>query len=44
VKIGANGIERVYELALNEEEKAQLAKSAEAVRELIGVLKEKAGL
>jgi malate dehydrogenase len=44
VKIGANGIEKVYELALTEEEKAQLAKSAEAVRELIQVLKEKAGL
>ncbi len=44
VKIGANGIEKIYELSLNEEEKAQLQKSADAVKELIDVLKEKAGL
>ncbi|MGD0579712.1 MAG: malate dehydrogenase [Bryobacteraceae bacterium] len=44
VKLGAAGIEKIYELALTEAEKAQLDKSAASVRELIGVLKEKAGL
>ena len=44
VKLGAAGIEKIYQLALTEAEKAQLDKSAASVRELIGVLKEKAGL
>jgi malate dehydrogenase len=44
VKIGANGIEKVYEVALEADEKAQLDKSAAAVKELIDVLKQKAGL
>ncbi len=43
VKLGANGVEKVYELLLNETEKAQLAKSGAAVRELIDVLKQKIG-
>ena len=43
VKLGVNGVEKVYELTLNETEKAQLDKSAAAVRELIEVLKQKTG-
>jgi malate dehydrogenase len=35
VVIGANGVERVVEVSLSPEEKAQLDKSASAVRELI---------
>ncbi|MBZ5602478.1 MAG: malate dehydrogenase [Acidobacteriia bacterium] len=41
VKLGANGIEKVYEIKLNDEEKAMLAKSAGSVQELIDVLKPK---
>ena len=44
VKLGAAGIEKIYELALTDSEKAQLDKSAAAVRELIDILKQKAGL
>jgi malate dehydrogenase len=44
VKLGATGIEKIYELALTDSEKAQLDKSAASVRELIDVLKQKAGL
>jgi malate dehydrogenase len=44
VKIGAGGIEKIYELSLTAEEKEQLQKSAAAVKELIDVLKEKAGM
>ena len=44
VKLGATGIEKIYELALTDSEKAQLDKSAAAVRELIDILKQKAGL
>ncbi|HPT24998.1 MAG TPA: malate dehydrogenase [Bryobacteraceae bacterium] len=43
VKLGAGGVEKVYELSLNSTEKAQLDKSGAAVRELIDVLKEKTG-
>ena len=42
VKLGARGIEKIYELKLTDEEKAQLDKSAGAVKELIGVIKQKA--
>lgn len=38
VKLGTNGIEQIYELNLNEEEKAMLKVSADAVDELIKVL------
>lgn len=38
VKLGANGIEHIYELNLNDEEKAMLKVSADAVDELIKVL------
>jgi malate dehydrogenase len=35
VKLGAEGVEQIVQLALSEEERAQLQKSAEAVRELV---------
>jgi malate dehydrogenase len=44
VKLGSNGIEKVYEVALNADEKAALDRSAAAVQELIDVLKQKAGI
>ena len=37
--IGAAGIEKVYEVKLTAEERAALHKSAEAVRELVNVIK-----
>ena len=39
VKLGAGGIEKIYEIQLTEAEKALLSKSAAAVRELVDVLK-----
>lgn len=39
VKLGRSGIEQVIELELTPDEQTQLAKSAEAVRELINILK-----
>jgi malate dehydrogenase len=44
VKLGAKGIEKIYEVALLDGEKAALAKSAGAVQELVDVLKQKAGI
>jgi malate dehydrogenase len=44
VKIGALGMEKIYEVKLEADEKAQLDRSAAAVKELIDVLKEKTGL
>ncbi len=41
VKLGANGVENIYEIKLTDEEKAMLAKSAGAVKELVDVLKPK---
>ncbi len=41
VKLGANGIEQIYELKLAADEKAKLDKSAAAVKELIDVLTQK---
>src|ERR671923_63667 len=38
VKLGADGIEEIVELDLSDEERAQLQASAEAVREVVGVL------
>jgi malate dehydrogenase len=38
VKLGAGGIDEIVELDLSEEEKTELARSAEAVREVVGVL------
>jgi malate dehydrogenase len=39
VKLGANGVEKVIEIKLLDEEKAALDKSADAVRELKELLK-----
>lgn len=41
VKLGANGIEKIYEVKLNEDEKAAMKKSAAAVQEMVDVLKPK---
>jgi malate dehydrogenase len=39
VKLGAGGIEKIYEIKLTSEEQAMLKKSADAVQELVDVLK-----
>ena len=41
VKLGAGGVEKIYEFQLTSEEKAMLAKSAASVQELVDVLKSK---
>jgi malate dehydrogenase len=41
VKLGAAGIEKIYEIKLTDEEKAKLKKSADSVQELVNVLKTK---
>jgi malate dehydrogenase len=41
VKLGASGIEKIYEVKLSEAEQAMLAKSAASVEELIDILKKK---
>jgi malate dehydrogenase len=41
IKLGANGIEKIYEIQLSDDEKAALHKSADAVRELVDVIKSK---
>jgi len=41
-KLGSDGVEKIYEVKLEADEKAALDKSAAAVKELIDVLKEKA--
>jgi len=38
VKLGSKGIEQVLELDLDDDEQAALQKSADAVREVVGVL------
>ena len=38
VKLGRAGIEEIYEVGLDEDEQAALAKSADAVRDVVGVL------
>jgi malate/lactate dehydrogenase len=38
VKLGAEGIEEIIELDLSDEEREQLRASAEAVRDVVGVL------
>ena len=38
VRLGAGGIEEILELDLSDEERAALNASAEAVREVVGVL------
>ena len=42
VKLGARGIEKIFEVKLESDERAQLDKSAAAVRELVDVLNQKA--
>ena len=41
VKLGAGGVEKIYEVKLMPEEQLMLTRSAEAVRELIDVLEKK---
>jgi malate dehydrogenase len=41
VMLGANGVEKVIELDLKEEQKNQFSKSIASVQELINILKEK---
>jgi malate dehydrogenase len=43
VKLGAKGIEHIYEIKLTPEESAALQKSATAVQELVGVIQQKIG-
>ena len=38
VKLGRSGIEEIYEVDLDDDERAALAKSADAVRDVVGVL------
>jgi malate dehydrogenase len=38
VRLGAGGVEEIVELELSEEERAELGRSADAVREVVGVL------
>lgn len=40
-KLGSNGIEKIYEIALTEQETAELHKSAAAVQELVDIIKAK---
>ena len=42
VKLGKQGVEKIYEIKLDDAEKAALKKSADAVQELVTVLQEKA--
>jgi malate dehydrogenase len=41
VKLGAGGVEKIYEVKLLPEEQRMLTRSAESVRELVGVLEKK---
>ena len=41
VKLGAKGIEKIYEIQLSTEEKAALQKSADSVKELVDVIRSK---
>lgn len=41
VKLGARGVEQIYEIKLTAEEQAMLKKSADSVQELVNVLKSK---
>lgn len=43
VKLGSNGIEKIYEIKLQPEEQQMLDKSTNAVKELIDVIKQKIG-
>jgi malate dehydrogenase len=41
VKLGATGVEKVYEVKLTDDERAMLKKSADSVQEMVDVLKKK---
>jgi malate dehydrogenase len=41
VKLGAGGIEQIYQIKLTDEEQAMLKKSADSVQELVDILKTK---
>ena len=41
VKLGAHGIERIFQVRLRPDEQAALQKSAGAVQELVDVIKQK---
>jgi len=43
VKLGSNGIEKVFQIRLQPDEQAALRKSADAVKELVDVIKQKMG-
>ncbi|MBL8176679.1 MAG: malate dehydrogenase [Bryobacterales bacterium] len=43
VKLGANGIEKIYEVQLTDAEKAMLDRSAAAVKDLVDTIKQKTG-
>ncbi len=43
VKLGAKGVEKIYEIKLTSEEDAALKKSAAAIQELVGIIKQKIG-
>ena len=43
VKLGASGIEKIYQIKLQPNEQAALQKSADAVKELVDVIKQKMG-
>jgi malate dehydrogenase len=43
VKVGARGVEEIVQVDLTPEEKAALDKSAESVRELLGVMQQRSG-
>jgi malate dehydrogenase len=43
VKLGAKGVEQIYEIKLTAEENSALKKSAAAVQELVDVIKQKVG-
>ena len=44
VKLGARGIEQIYEIKLTDDESAALKKSATAVQELVDVIQKKTRL
>jgi len=44
VKLGSRGVEKIYEVRLDADEQAQLAKSAAAVQELVDVLTQKTAI
>ena len=41
VKLGAGGVEKIYEVHLTDDERAMLKKSADSAQEMVDVLKKK---